>query len=241
MKNIIQTSEDVRKLGTILGVWAHPDDEVFSMGGLMATAVQNGQKVACVTATYGEAGVQDETRWPANQLAEIRKQELQNAYKILGVSHHQWLGYPDGGCDGVGQSEAVHRLTALINQYRPDSIMTFGPDGITGHSDHTTVSAWATRANSQAANRATIYHVIQTTEQYEAMQEVDKELNVYFNIDKPCTCESGQCDIQYELDDSVYNLKLAALRAMPSQTEAMMAKFHLQLRPCFGHETFERL
>ena len=55
-----------------MGVWAHPDDETYSMAGIMATAVKNGQQVICVTATRGEAGVQDHLRWPAHKLAEDR-------------------------------------------------------------------------------------------------------------------------------------------------------------------------
>ena len=48
------TSDDVAELGTILGIWAHPDDEAYLSGGLMALARDNGQRVVCVTATRGE-------------------------------------------------------------------------------------------------------------------------------------------------------------------------------------------
>ncbi|MGH3589327.1 MAG: PIG-L deacetylase family protein, partial [Pseudonocardia sp.] len=43
-------------LGTILGVWAHPDDETYLCGGLMARAARSGDRVVCVTATRGEQG-----------------------------------------------------------------------------------------------------------------------------------------------------------------------------------------
>ena len=51
-------------LGTMLGVWAHPDDETYLAAGLMAVGVRQGNRVVCVTATRGEEGSWDEGRWP---------------------------------------------------------------------------------------------------------------------------------------------------------------------------------
>ena len=52
----------MKDLGTILGVWAHPDDEGYLSAGIMAQAMRNGQRVVCVTATRGEAA--DPEQWP---------------------------------------------------------------------------------------------------------------------------------------------------------------------------------
>jgi len=52
-------------LGSLLAVWAHPDDEAYLSAGLLASAVRDGRRVAVVTATRGEAGSWDEARWPA--------------------------------------------------------------------------------------------------------------------------------------------------------------------------------
>ena len=46
----------VDDLGTILSVWAHPDDETYLAGALMAEAVASGQRVVCVSLTAGELG-----------------------------------------------------------------------------------------------------------------------------------------------------------------------------------------
>jgi len=43
--------KDVTELGTILGVWAHPDDEAYLSAALMAWARRNGQRVVVVTAS----------------------------------------------------------------------------------------------------------------------------------------------------------------------------------------------
>lgn len=230
--------DDIKNLGAILGIWAHPDDETFTMAGIMAAAVQNGQKVAIITATRGEAGVQDESRWPAAQLADIRTRELSKALKILGVTEHHWLDYHDGRCVKVDQSEAVSRIAGLIRRYSPDSILTFGPDGMTGHDDHKTVSEWAGLAARQAGSPAVIYHAIQTYEQYENMVEADRELNVFFNTNRPRMCEDCDCDVCFCLDDELFKLKIKALKAMPSQTEAMLKKFSHVLPKSVGTEAF---
>src|SRR6185369_15253236 len=81
----VNTSDDVAALGTILGVWAHPDDEAYLSGGLMALARDNGQRVVCVTATRGERGTPDPVAWPPERLAEERTRELARCLSILGV------------------------------------------------------------------------------------------------------------------------------------------------------------
>ncbi len=234
----LKTTDDLRALGTILGIWAHPDDETFSMGGIMAAATKNGQNVACITATRGEAGVQDELRWPAEKLAVIREQELINAYSVLGVSNHHWLGYGDGACDRVDTNNAVRQIAKLIHQYQPNSIFTFGPDGMTGHPDHITVSIWTGLAKALSGSEAVIYHAIHTRKQYEHMLNADKELNIFFNIKVPRVCESNDCAIHFELSDELYNLKIEALRCMPSQTEALLSKFGDDLRHSVDVEAF---
>src|SRR5918998_1048475 len=59
-----RTAGGVAELGTILGIWAHPDDEAYLSGGLMAMARDNGSRVVCVTATRGELGTPDPAAWP---------------------------------------------------------------------------------------------------------------------------------------------------------------------------------
>src|SRR5205823_10115840 len=90
------TDQDSSKLGTILGVWAHPDDEAYLSAGIMGAAIEGGQRVVCVTATRGEAGSLDPERWPPETLASIREAELVACFAVLGVREHVWLDYPDG-------------------------------------------------------------------------------------------------------------------------------------------------
>lgn len=72
-------------LGTILGVWAHPDDETYLCGGLMARAAAAGDRVVCITATRGENGSPDEDRWPSGAaLAAVRTCEMRPHSRFSG-------------------------------------------------------------------------------------------------------------------------------------------------------------
>lgn len=211
-------SNDVSSLGSILTIWAHPDDETFMAGGLLATAVDNGQAVVCVTATRGEAGVQDESRWPAEQLPQIRTAEMEHALQTLGVSTHHWLSYADGQCAEADESEAVQLLATLIDQYKPNTIITFPPDGSTGHSDHKMASSWARKAAQIAECKPSVYFAVQTQEAYDSFLWVlDEKFNMYFATDNPVFIPEAACDVLVRLSPECMAIKVAALKAHESQ------------------------
>lgn len=212
----LTTTDDIKQLGTILGIWAHPDDETMSCGGIMAAAVQNGQQVICITATKGEAGVQDESRWPADQLGDIRANELKKACEIIGVTKHHWLGYGDGQCDAVDVTQAAEKIREFITQYNPDTILTFGPEGMTGHPDHQAVSRWVDAARK--GTNIAIYHSVLDEDMYERiLRKHDERFNWFFNIDKPPLKPSAACDIGFKLNPDLIHKKHQALIVMPSQ------------------------
>ena len=107
---------DVADLGTILGVWAHPDDDIYLSAGLMAAAVAGGQRVVDVTATRGEGGSMDEERWPPESMGDVRTNELLRSLDVLGVKEHHFLEGPvdidmDTGLDQAGaQIDVVVRM-----------------------------------------------------------------------------------------------------------------------------------
>ncbi len=230
----IKTRDDVKQLGTILSVWAHPDDESFSCAGIMAAAIANGQRVVCVTATRGELGIQDESRWPAVKLGEIRTRELHASLKILGIDEHYFLNYPDGACDRVPLDEGSRQVQTFITKFQPDTILTFGPDGLTGHPDHQSVSKWVSAAVSSATHRPRVFHTIELHDVYEKyLKPADERLNIFFNIDKPPLCGPDECDICFACDKELCARKCAALQAMESQTEGLFKTF--------DHETVETM
>lgn len=218
----IRTADDIKQLGTILSVGAHPDDESFTAAGILATAVKNGQKVICLTATRGELGVQDEERWPAAELGEIRQKELKQALEILGVNSHILLDYRDGECHKVPLEEGASHLVLAIQEHQPDTIITFGPDGLTGHTDHKSVSKWAAEAVNKSGQNIKIYQVVEEENHYKQQSAaVDKQFNIFFNIDKPPLRSTEQCDIYYQLPPEILKIKKAALLAQASQMDKM--------------------
>lgn len=210
---------DPRPLGTILGVWAHPDDETYLSGGIMALAARAGQRVACVTATRGEKGSQDETRWPPDMIAETRTEELARALAVLGVREHFWLGYPDGGCDEVDVAEGAARLAGVVAAVIPDTVLTFGPDGQTGHPDHLAVHRWVESA-CPPGSPATVYWAT-VPDDWRPFAERLNEFDV-FAPGTPEFAPRAELDVILDLDDELMDLKLRALREQPSQTEGLL-------------------
>lgn len=237
---MIRTASDIKQLGTILAVGAHPDDETFLAGGIMATAVRNGQPVICITATRGEAGSQDREKWPLETLGEVRTKELGQALGILGIPKHYVLDYPDGGCKEIPAKAAVNQIKACIERYQPDTILTFGPEGLTGHDDHAAVSLWVDKAVKELENKPTIYHAVHTKDQYDKyLKKLDAAVDVFFSINKPPLKSPDECDICYELPTDIQKLKYRAFTAMPSQTEKMFSLLDEKfMSVAFGTEAF---
>ena len=229
-------------LGTILGVWAHPDDETYLCGGLMARAVQAGDRVVCITATRGEMGSPDEQRWPSGApLAAVRTAEMEAALAILGVTEHHWLDYPDGGCAAVDQDEAVRRVAAVMEEVRPDTVLTFGPDGMTGHDDHKAASRWATEAvGSVGIPGAVLAYATKTPEWLEKFRARLDELNVFMGAEPPRT-DAADLLIGVALAGDLLDTKVRAIRAMTSQVEPLVQALGEDfLREGMVEESFRR-
>ena len=215
-------TDAVRELGTILGIWAHPDDEAYLSGGLMALARDAGSRVVCVTATRGELGTSDPQRWPPERLAAERTRELIRCLEILGVTEHHWLGYHDGRCADVPAEEAVSKLSDLIEAVRPDTVLTFGPDGNTGHLDHRTVSAWTGAAFARAAQPgARLLHTTVTDSWAQRWSEVNQRFGV-FAPGLPNTTPDARLAINLRLDEQQAARKVRALAAQTTQTAGLI-------------------
>lgn len=216
----VMAISDVRELGTILSVWAHPDDEAYLCGGIMAMAAAAGSRVVCVTATRGELGVTDPDRWPPDRLAEIREVELATCLGILGVTEHHWLGYPDGGCADVGLNEGAERIATLVAAVRPDTVLTFAADGQTGHLDHIAVHHWTVEA-VRRVGCGSLHVVANTAAWMEEFLPKMVELNVLMG--DPPQPWTGELSIDVPLSGPVLAQKLRALAAQASQTEMLRA------------------
>ena len=121
----------------VVAVFAHPDDERV-IGPLLSRLAREKRETHLVIATDGSRGVRDFARIPAGAaLAAERMKEASCAATRLGVRHLHVLGLPDGGLasfDALGKLRSA--LSAIIDSLRPAAIITFGPEGGTGHPDH---------------------------------------------------------------------------------------------------------
>jgi LmbE family N-acetylglucosaminyl deacetylase len=235
----IRAASGVAELGTILGVWAHPDDEAYLSGGLMAIARDHGSRVVCVTATRGELGTPDPVAWPPHRLAATRTGELARCLEILGVTEHLWLGYRDGQCPAVRAADAIARLDEVIDRVRPDTVLTFGPDGITGHPDHQTVAAWTTEAFDHAARAgARLLYAAVPERRVPRWSGLDESLGVYLP-GYPVTTPAGRLAVDLVLDPGTAVRKVRALSAQKTQTAGLIAVMGLeQYTAWVGEESF---
>ncbi len=215
----------MHELGTILGVWAHPDDETYLAAGLMAHAIREGSRVVCVTATRGEGGSMDEERWPSATMGKVREEELLRGLAILGVSEHEFLDLPDIDMDTPLPGTGADRVRELVDEICPDTVLTFGPDGMTGHVAHMSVSSWATEAFHAAAPAGSkLYYACYTQEWAD---EFVPEMNRFdvFRPGTPPVFAAEELAIDYELPSEILELKLAAIQEHESQVGAMVEAF----------------
>ena len=118
----------MQELGTILGVWAHPDDDIYLSSGLMAVAAAAGNRVVDVTATRGEGGSMDEDRWPSERMAEVRTVEMRRSLEVLGVEEHRFLEGPiDVDMQTPLDPTGARQVVEIMREVQPDTVLTFGP------------------------------------------------------------------------------------------------------------------
>src|SRR5579871_3079352 len=92
-----------------MAIHAHPDDEVFSTGGVFAQYAQEGIHTVLVTCTGGEEGEIVDPEMNVEEikprLAEVRARELECAVAALGIETLEWLGYRDSGMAGTPSNQ----------------------------------------------------------------------------------------------------------------------------------------
>jgi LmbE family N-acetylglucosaminyl deacetylase len=211
------------ELGTVLGVWGHPDDEAYLSAGIMADAVRAGRRVVCMTATRGEAGFAPDDPRSIAERSAVREGEMAACLGILGVEEHRWLAYADGTCHEVPLEEAVRRLLEIFDEVQPDTILTFGPEGQTGHVDHVAASRWTTEAFRRSGEgSARLLYATQTPAWNEAVADVIDldQIMMVEGMQPPSTEESGLA-VWVQLAGAALDQKVAALRSQASQVEPL--------------------
>jgi LmbE family N-acetylglucosaminyl deacetylase len=213
----------VADLGRILSIWAHPDDETFLAGGVMAAAVSRGQHVTCVSATAGELGTDDPVTWPPDRLGQIRRWEAAAAMAVIGVTDHRFLDLPDGGLADLDPTEPVARLAAIITEIGPDSILTFGPDGGTFHPDHQTISRWVGAAHALAGGPGRVLHAAFTEQRWAQWRDDYERWGVFMTDERPVGVPAADLTVLCTVDGPLMDQKMAALCAMHTQIAPSLA------------------
>ena len=145
------------KQDTLLAVFAHPDDESLVAGGTLARYADGGWQTALLCATRGEWGpISDYELADYENLGEVRERELRAACEVLGISWLRFLDLDDGGVEavrGAGEEEqTLEKIVRAIRELRPQIVITFGPDGLYGHTDHIAIGQLTTKACALASN-----------------------------------------------------------------------------------------
>jgi LmbE family N-acetylglucosaminyl deacetylase len=220
---VAELGTPVAELGTILSIWAHPDDETYLAAGIMATAKDQGQRVVCASATAGEHGTHDPKTWPPDRLGPVRRWEAAAAMAVLGVDEHHVFGLPDGQLSDH-QAEGLAWADRLLIDVDPDTILTFGPDGMTYHPDHIAVHRWVSEAWQRQGCRGRLLYATTTVDHIAEFGDLYEQWNMYMSDERPSGVRAGELAVHLRLEGSALDRKLTALRAMATQTAGLIAE-----------------
>lgn len=147
-------------------VTAHPGDEAFGFGGAIARAASEGAYVVvvCVTRGWFDARLTSGSPAPGGKnrdvklgavtwrnLDTVREDELRRSVALLGVRVVRMLDYAEGELEDADFDALVGRIVEPIRMHRPEVILSFGPDGVTGDPDHVVVARAVEAAYERAA------------------------------------------------------------------------------------------
>ncbi|MBI4268018.1 MAG: PIG-L family deacetylase [Chloroflexi bacterium] len=170
----------------ILLIFAHPDDESFGTAGTVARYTRCGVPIDLVCATRGERGMR--LGVPDNvDTGTAREAELRAAAAITGIRNIHFLGYGDSELDKADTGEITAKVLSVMRKLQPEVVITFGPDGITGHPDHIAIGRAASRAfeivHREGGSRKLYYVTLPETDISEEGETTRSDDRVIVTID----------------------------------------------------------
>lgn len=194
----------------ILVVFPHPDDESFAVAGTLALHIQAGTPVTYMCLTLGEMGrnLGNPPFATRESLPVIRKQELLDAAKAVGIQDLRMMGLRDKTIEFEDDEKLTNMIAEAIDELHPSLVITFYP-GYSVHPDH------------EATGRAVVRAIAR-------MSEAERPKLHCVAFSNNCLDELGNPDIVYDIR-SVQSKKLAAMKAHRSQTEALLANWEEQV------------
>ncbi|MFZ5922976.1 MAG: PIG-L deacetylase family protein [Chloroflexota bacterium] len=143
---------------SLLAVFAHPDDESFRPGGTLALLARRGVRVQVLTATRGQAGSRGNPPLCAPEgLPAMRENELRCACSALGIESPILLDYQDGQLAAADPERLAAQILQVVKEIRPQVMLTFDADGLSGHPDHIAIGQAAAQAFHRADGVAALY------------------------------------------------------------------------------------
>jgi LmbE family N-acetylglucosaminyl deacetylase len=253
---------------TLMAVHAHPDDEVTGTGGILARAAASGMRTVLVTCTDGGCGdgpggvKPGEPGHDPAAVVELRRHELEQSCAILNVSHLELLGYADSGMMGWSTNDApdsfwttpidraAARVAELMQQYRPDVVVTYDENGFYGHPDHIQAHRVTMAAVGSTGIPAKVYWTTAPRSRMEEFGKMMREYGADWDEPDPSAANTGPPigledeDITTWVDTTEFGgQKFDALAAHASQSENI---FFLRMgkerfTEMMGVETFVRV
>ncbi len=151
----------------LVALHAHPDDESSKGAGTVARYVRAGVRAVLVTATGGEAGdvlnPELDHAETLERLAELRREELLTAARIIGFADVVMLGYRDSGMPDTPDNahpdafvnaefaEVLGRMVVILRRERPHVLLGYDDHEWYPHPDHLMVHRVAIAAFEAAA------------------------------------------------------------------------------------------
>jgi LmbE family N-acetylglucosaminyl deacetylase len=252
---------------TLMAVHAHPDDEA-SGGGILAAYADQGIRVVVVTCTNGEFGDAPGQVKPGQDghdeeaVARLRLTELRASCKILGVTDLELLGYHDSGMPewdyrnrpdafcNIPQELVAARITALIERYRPQVVISYDDMGAYQHPDHVHAARSAAAAVASSGLPAKFYQTAMRRSDWRkvmvALREAGEDVGEFDEItpemEQQMAEEERRITTTVDIQD-VLALKRDALLAHASQIEdSWFSKIPPDVAAdAFGRESFIRV
>lgn len=188
----------------VLAVFAHPDDESFGPGGTLYLWAKQGAVIHLLCATRGENGNNHTTE----ETARIRSQELKNAAQILGIQNVSFLDFTDGCICNKDLQLLAKKIRQKVNRFKPNVIMTFNFNGVSGHIDHIAVTSAVTKVFDENTYADKLYY-------YSVSKEISDQNKDYF-VHFPDGLEEGETDEVVDIEP-IYDKKIEAMKAHASQ------------------------
>jgi LmbE family N-acetylglucosaminyl deacetylase len=152
----------------LVGVFAHPDDDVYSIGGSLLLHAGEVEPTLIFATSGGAGPISDAPGVTRETLATVREGEQRACMEVIGFpdARVEWFRHPDYYLPDVPQETLAGEIRKVLEEVQPHVVVTFGPDGLTSHHDHIYVGKVATevfhdlrQSASDPAAFQLLYHI----------------------------------------------------------------------------------